>query len=939
MKAWIESSALSAANSAWLEEWYELWLRDPQAVPEAWRDYFSSQGGNGQETAHSKVRNELREQANSDHLVRETLARSRLERLQMRVARLVEAHRLWGHQAATIDPLGRIGGTLPAALDPSDYGIAEADLDSAFKVDTPLCGGEAVPLKIMLERLRSVYCGSIGYELVHIDDLERRHYMRNAVESECYGQTLDNARRLKIYQGLVDAEGLERYLQTRYSGQKRFSLEGSEALIPLLQGLTEKSAGSGIKEMVIGMAHRGRLNVLVNVLGKNPADLFREFEGHRDEELMTGDVKYHQGFSADLKTHDGYLHVALAFNPSHLEIVAPVVEGSVRARQDRAGDRNGDLVLGVHIHGDAAFSGQGVVMETMNMSDSRGFSTKGAIHIVVNNQIGFTTSNVKDSRSTRYCTDVAKMINAPILHVNGDDPEALWRALSLSLDYRQKFKRSAVIDLFCYRRHGHNEADEPKATQPNMYSIISRLPGVRQLYGERLVRAGVLTEEEAAERIEDCRNRLERGQCMAPDISVDEERKERMAKIWRPHLGTDWRAPCDTSLPANRASELLEKLATPPEGFSLHPRIEKILGDRLAMARGTKPLDWGAAENLAYASLVAEGSAVRLTGQDSGRGTFFHRHAVLHEQKTGEAYIPLRQISPQQGTFLVIDSLLSEEAVLAFEYGYSTTAPRTLVLWEAQFGDFANGAQVVIDQFIASGEAKWGRFCGLVMLLPHGFEGQGPEHSSARLERYLQLCSLDNIQVATPTTPAQFFHLLRRQAKRSLRRPLVVMTPKSFLRHPLAVSPLQELSTGSFQPVIDDIDSPDVKSVKSLVLCAGKVYYDLLERRRELKLQKVAIARVEQLYPAPWTELERLIADYSEIDEVVWCQEEPRNQGAWRPMRHRLESVIQGRCPLRYAGRASSPSTAVGYASLHKLEQQNLVGEALGVAADAKANS
>ena len=644
---------------------------------------------------------------------------------------------------------------------------------------------------------------------------------------------------------------------------------------------------------------------------------------------MTGDVKYHQGFSADLKTHDGYLHVALAFNPSHLEIVAPVVEGSVRARQDCAGDRNGDLVLGVHIHGDAAFSGQGVVMETMNMSDSRGFSTKGSIHIVVNNQIGFTTSNVKDSRSTRYCTDVAKMINAPILHVNGDDPEALWRALSLSLDYRQKFKRSAVIDLFCYRRHGHNEADEPKATQPNMYSIISRLPGVRQIYGERLVRAGVLTEEEAAERIEDCRNRLERGQCMAPDISVDEERKERMAKKWRPHLGTDWRAPCDTSLPANRASELLEKLATPPEGFSLHPRIEKVLDDRLAMARGKKPLDWGAAENLAYASLVAEGSAVRLTGQDSGRGTFFHRHAVLHEQKTGETYIPLRQISPQQGTFLVIDSLLSEEAVLAFEYGYSTTDPSTLVLWEAQFGDFANGAQVVIDQFIASGEAKWGRFSGLVMLLPHGFEGQGPEHSSARLERYLQLCSLDNIQVATPTTPAQFFHLLRRQAKRSLRRPLVVMTPKSFLRHPLAVSPLEELSTGSFQPVIDDIDSHDVKSVKSLVLCSGKVYYDLLERRRELQLQNVAIARVEQLYPSPWTELEQLIADYSEIDEVVWCQEEPRNQGAWRPMRHRLESVIKERCPLRYAGRTSSPSTAVGYASLHKLEQQSLVGEAL----------
>jgi len=721
---------------------------------------------------------------------------------------------------------------------------------------------------------------------------------------------------------------------------KRFSLEGGESLIVVMSTLVQRAGAAGCKEMVVGMAHRGRLNVLVNILGKSPAELFSEFEGKHDAHLSSGDVKYHQGFSSDIKiSGNQHMHLTLAFNPSHLEIVSPVVEGSVRSRQDRHEDSDGQFVLPIAIHGDAAFAGQGVVMETFNMADSRGFSTKGTVHIIVNNQIGFTTSNLDDVRSTLYASDVAKMINAPIFHVNGDDPEAVLFVSQLALDFRNEFQKDVVIDLVCYRRHGHNEADEPSATQPIMYKTIKALPTTRQLYAEKLVNAGVFEAGFADKLVQDYRDKLDAGITVAPDVEVDPDAEEAQDIAWRSYLKANWRSPYDGRVPVETLQNLATKMTTLPEGLALQSRVKKIVEDRRKMTAGALPLDWGYAENLAYASLINDGFPVRLSGQDCGRGTFFHRHAVLHNQNQNEAYVPLRNLFEGQPNFLVIDSVLSEEAVLAFEYGYATADPSTMVIWEAQFGDFANGAQVVIDQFISSGETKWGRLCGLSLFLPHGYEGQGPEHSSARLERFLQLCAEDNMQVLVPSTPAQAYHMIRRQMVRPMRRPLIVMTPKSLLRHRLAVSTLEDLAEGTFEPVLAEIDPIEASAVTRLIFCSGKVYYDLLEKRREEDIKNLAIVRVEQLYPFPYTEMEAIIAAYPNASRVVWCQEEPRNQGAWRATRHRVERVLKPGQELEFAGRPPSASPAVGYANQHIKEQATLVLEALALQANSQHSS
>jgi 2-oxoglutarate dehydrogenase E1 component len=681
---------------------------------------------------------------------------------------------------------------------------------------------------------------------------------------------------------------------------------------------------------VIGMAHRGRLNVLVNTMGKMPKDLFSEFEGKRVEQLPAGDVKYHQGFSSDIMSPGGPMHVSLAFNPSHLEIVDPVVEGSVRARQHRRKDREGKQVLPILLHGDAAFAGQGVVMETLNLSQTRGYGTGGSVHIIVNNQIGFTTSDVRDVRSTLYCTDIAKMIDAPVFHVNGDDPEAVAFVIEIALDYRMEFAKDVVIDLVCFRRLGHNEQDEPMVTQPWMYKLVRQHPGTRKLFAEKLEKQGVIDENEADDMIRVYREALDAG--YHTNKTILSNFKPPYTADWAPYLNIPWTYKASTGVPIEELKVLAERLTTIPPDFEVHPRVEKIISDRRAMGQGKLSLDWGMAENLAYASLLKDGYPIRISGQDSGRGTFFHRHAVLHDQKREKGiYVPLRHIADGQPDFVVIDSILSEEAVLGFEYGYATAEPNELVLWEAQFGDFANGAQVVIDQFIASGEVKWGRICGLVMMLPHGYEGQGPEHSSARIERYMQLCADYNMQICVPTTPAQMFHVLRRQMVRPYRKPLIIISPKSLLRHKESVSTLEDLADGEYRTVIPDTDIADPSKVKRVVFCSGKVYFELAAARRERGIDDIAIVRLEQLYPFPHDAFKEEIDRYQQAKEVIWCQEEPANQGAWHRIQHYIERHLLSHQKLGDAMRASSASPAGGYAALHMKRQKAVIDAALGI--------
>ncbi|MBL1377987.1 2-oxoglutarate dehydrogenase E1 component [Zobellella iuensis] len=927
MQAWLESSHLAGANATYVEDLYEAYLADPEAVPDQWRSVFDglpAQDGNVQDQPHSQVRDYFRRLAKDTSRYATPVSDPHTDAKQVKVLQLINAYRFRGHQNANLDPLGLWKRDVVAELDPAYHNLTGADLEATFNVGSYAIGKETMKLKDLVAALKKTYCGSVGAEYMHITSTEEKRWIQGRLEPVVGEPQYTQEDKLRFLDSLTAAEGLEKYLGAKFPGAKRFSLEGGDALIPMTKELIRRFGEKGGREVVIGMAHRGRLNMLVNVLGKRPQDLFDAFAGKYDTQ-SSGDVKYHMGFSSDFETPGGTVHLALAFNPSHLEIVNPVVIGSVRARMDRLENPDGRQVLPITIHGDSAFAGQGVVAETFNMSLTRGYGVGGTVRIVINNQVGFTTSNPRDTRSTEYCTDIAKMVQAPIFHVNADDPEAVVQVTQLALDFRNEFGRDVVIDLVCYRRHGHNEADEPSATQPLMYQKIKKHPTPRKIYADLLIGKGAVSVEDTTVMINEYRDALDHGECVVKEWRP----MEKHSVDWSPYLGHEWDMPYDSAYPLDKLKELAERVTSYPETHTLQRQVGKIYDDRRLMAKGEKLADWGFAEVLAYATLCDSGYEVRLTGQDSGRGTFFHRHAVLHNQNDASTYTPLCHLSDSQGQFQVYDSVLSEEAVMAFEYGYATAEPEGLTIWEAQFGDFANGAQVVIDQFLSSGEQKWGRMCGLTLLLPHGYEGQGPEHSSARLERYLQLCAEHNMQVCVPTTPAQVFHMLRRQVLRPMRRPLVVMTPKSLLRHPLAVSELETLASGTFQNAIGEIDALDPKGVKRIVLCSGKVYFDLLDARRKNEQTDVAIIRIEQLYPFPQEEVAAILADYQHVKDFVWCQEEPQNQGAWYCSQHHFWAAIPAGANLRYAGRAASASPAVGYTSVHLQQQKALVEDAL----------
>ena len=939
MERYWRSSHIAGGNAAYVEDLYEAYLIDANDVPDQWREYFDTLPKVDtkqvifEDTPHSAIRDHFAKISKMRVRTAATVAHdaqaTEFERKQVRVVQLISAYRQRGHQHAKLDPLGLAKRELVPDLALNFHQLSTGDLDTVFQTGSLYIGAESATLKAILDSLEATYCGTIGAEFMHIVDTDERHWVMQRMESVRSRPDYSAAVRRQLLHELSKAEGLEKSLGSKYPGTKRFGLEGGESLIPALTEMIQRCGAYRAKEIVIGMAHRGRLNVLINILGKKPSELFAEFEG-RASYTSSGDVKYHQGFSSNIMTPGGELHLALAFNPSHLEIVSPVVEGSVRARQDRRGDSEGHSVVPIVIHGDAAFAGQGVVMETFQMSQTRAYKTGGTIHIVLNNQVGFTTSAQEDARSTEYCTDIAKMVQAPIFHVNGDDPEAVLFVTQMAVDYRTEFGKDVVIDLVCYRRRGHNEADEPSVTQPVMYSKIKSQPTTRDLYADKLIGQGVLTKEQDDELVSAYRDSLERGEPLVS--SLVSEPNTSLFVDWTPYLNHPFDLEADTGVDLAELQALAHDTNQAPENFALQRQVGKILEDRRKMAAGAMPLNWGAAETLAYATLLREGYPVRLTGQDVGRGTFSHRHAVLHHQKDATSYVPLKHISSTQAPFTIHDSLLSEEAVLAFEYGYATTAPTGLVIWEAQFGDFANGAQVVIDQFITSGEHKWSRLCGLTMLLPHGYEGQGPEHSSARLERFMQLCAEKNIQVCIPTTPAQVFHMIRRQAVRPLRKPLVVMSPKSLLRHKEAISTLEELALGKFHLVIPEVDDLDNKKVKRTVLCAGKVYYELLAERRARGLDNIAIVRIEQMYPFPEQELAEVLSAYPKLQDVVWCQEEPMNQGCWYASQHHMRRTLDrmgASLGVRYVGREASAAPAAGYMALHLRQQEALINEAL----------
>jgi 2-oxoglutarate dehydrogenase E1 component len=936
MQQFLRTSHLSGGNAAYIEDLYETYLHNPNGVTDEWRSFFDSlprvNGHSGTDVSHATVQSHF-----------ELLGRRRArpvpapgsggvniehERKQVKVLQLITSHRDRGHQKASLDPLGIMTRDFTPDLELSYHGLTTADLDTTFQCGSLFFGKQEATLREIISNLEETYSGHVGPEFMHVTDLAEKQWLRQRFESVRSKPTYDDEMRKFVLQRLSAAEGLERHLDSKYPGTKRFGLEGGESLIPLLDGMIERAGEYGAKEVVLTMAHRGRLNLLVNIMGKNPADLFAEFEGRKHVDT-SGDVKYHQGFSSDVMTPGGKVHLALLFNPSHLEIAAPVAEGSARARQDRRKDPEGTQVVPIVVHGDAAFAGQGVVMETFQMSQLRGYKTGGTVHLVINNQVGFTTDLKEDVRSTEYCTDIAKMVQAPIIHVNADDPDAIMFATFLAMDYRYQFKKDIVVDLVCYRRRGHNETDEPSSTQPLMYQVIKKLKTTRALYAEKLINEGVLNQAEADSLLSEYRETLDRGENVVNKLVSEPDQAPFVD--WTPYLEHDWTVSGDTSYPLTKLREVAEKINHIPEGIVVQRQVEKIYDDRRKMAGGALPLNWGMAELLAYGTLLEQGYPIRMTGQDIGRGTFSHRHAVVYNQRDGESYTPLCAMSENQPAFELYDSFLSEEAVLGFEYGYSSTAPAGLVIWEAQFGDFANGAQVVIDQFITSGEHKWGRMCGLTMLLPHGYEGQGPEHSSARLERFLQLCAEHNIQVCIPTTPAQVYHMLRRQAIRPMRRPLVVMSPKWILRHKLATSSLEDLANGEFLNVIQDSEADSTKA-RRLILCSGKVYYHLYEARQERGIDDIALVRIEQLYPFPDDELLAVFNAYTNLEDVVWCQECPINQGAWYSSQHHMRRVLANfsdDLELRYVGRDASAAPASGYMSTHLEEQEKFINEAL----------
>jgi 2-oxoglutarate dehydrogenase E1 component len=929
MREYESTSTLFGGNVPFIEEQYENYLANPGSVAPDWRAYFDSLRGGAADVAHAPVIESFIQLGKSRKVAGAMVDAGTMHK-QVLVLQMIGRFRTLGMFHADLDPLQRQEKPYLADLDLATYGFTEADLDTEFDVGSFQVGSARMRLRDLIAALRDTYCRSLGAEYMYINNTATKRFVQQRLEPIRSRPTYTAEQQRHILERLTAAETLERYLHTKYVGQKRFSGEGGDTMIPMLDHLIQKAGAEGVQEMVVGMAHRGRLNVLVNTLGKMPGDLFSEFEGKHAQELSAGDVKYHQGFSSDVVTPGGPMHLTLAFNPSHLEAVDPVVEGSVRARQHRRGDGNGDQVLPVLIHGDAAVAGQGVIQETLNMAQTRGYYTGGTIHIVVNNQIGFTTSDPRDTRGTLYCTDIAKMAEAPILHVNADDPEVCLLAVEMAMDYRRQFHRDIFIDLVCYRRLGHNEADEPMVTQPLMYKKVTQHPGTRKLYADRLIAAGVIKPEDPEAMIATYRTAMDNG--YHTNTTILSNYKAAFSVDWSPYKARKWNEPCDTTVPLKTLRALGRKVAEIPEGFKAHPRVEKVMADRRGMADGKLPLDWGMGETLAYATLLNDGYGVRLSGEDSGRGTFSHRHAVLHDQKREKwdsgNWVPLEHLKDGQPEFEVIDSVLSEYSVLGFEYGYATSDPKRLVIWEAQFGDFANGAQVVIDQFIASGEVKWGRICGLTMLLPHGYEGQGPEHSSARPERYLQLCAEHNMQVCVPTTPAQIYHLLRRQMLRSFRKPLIVMSPKSLLRHKEAVSTLEELAEGRFQTVIGEVEKIVAKNVRRVIVCSGKVYYELAAYRREHKITDVAIIRFEQLYPFPHADFKAVLAKFPGAKEVVWCQEEPQNQGAWYRLRAYFRADALPKQVVAYAGRPVAATTAVGYMSMHLARQKQLIEDA-----------
>jgi len=942
MQQYRSNSYLFGGNAPYVEEMYEAYLDNPGSVPDNWRAYFdalqhvpATDGSDARDVAHAPVIESFAQRAKANAFGNKASSSDlAVARKQVHVQSLIAAYRFLGSRWADLDPLQRTERPRIPELEPSFYDLTESDMDISFSAtNTYFSKAESMTLREIVQALRETYCGSVGAEYMHITDPAEKRWWQERLESIRSKPSFTPEKKKHILDRLTAAEGLERYLHTKYVGQKRFSLEGGESFIASMDELVQRGGEKGVQEIVIGMAHRGRLNVLVNTLGKMPKDLFAEFEHKAPEDLPAGDVKYHQGFSSDVTSPGGPVHLSLAFNPSHLEIVNPVVEGSVKARMDRRGDKEGAQVLPVLVHGDAAFAGQGVVMETLALAQTRGYYTGGTVHLVINNQIGFTTSDPRDTRSTLYCSDVVKMIEAPVLHVNGDDPEAVVLCTQLALEYRQQFKKDVVVDIICFRKLGHNEQDTPALTQPLMYKKIAQHPGTRKLYGDKLIAQGVLPADGPDNMSKAFRAAMDEGRHTIDPVLTNF--KSKYATDWSPYLGKKWTDSCDTALPVAEFKRLAEKITTVPNTFKVHPLVEKVIADRAAMGRGEINVDWGMGEHMAFASLVASGYPVRLSGEDCGRGTFVHRHAVLHDQNREKwdigTYVPLQNVAEGQAPFVVIDSLLSEEAVLGFEYGYASADPVTLTIWEAQFGDFVNGAQVVIDQFIASGEVKWGRSNGLTLMLPHGYEGQGPEHSSARLERFMQLAADNNMQVVQPTSASQIFHLLRRQQLRMFRKPLIIMTPKSLLRNKDATSPLSEFTKGEFKTVIGERDATiAADKVKRVIACSGKVYYDLVKARAEKKASDVAIIRVEQLYPFPHKAFAAEMKKYPGVSEIVWCQDEPQNQGSWFFVQHYVhENMVDGQ-KLGYAGRPASASPAVGYAHLHQEQQKALLDQAFG---------
>lgn len=939
MQEFNANSYLFGGNAPYVEELYEAYLNNPGSVPENWRSYFDAvqnvpavDGSSKPDVAHAPVIASFAERAKSGPIrVVSASADAEMGRKRTAVQQIIAAYRFLGTHWANLDPLQRQERPLIPELDPASYGLTDADMDIKFNISNTYFGPETSSLRDLMNSLRDTYCRSIGAEFMYISNPIEKRWLQQKLESIRSTPNFTAEKKKHILERLTAAEGLERYLHTRYVGQKRFSLEGGESFIASMDEAIQRAGEFGVQEIVIGMAHRGRLNVLVNTLGKMPQELFAEFEGKHGDDLPAGDVKYHQGFSSDISTPGGPIHLSLAFNPSHLEIVNPVVEGSVRARIERRGDGGSAQVLPILVHGDAAFAGQGVVMETLNLAQTRGYGTGGTLHIVINNQIGFTTSDPRDSRSTLYCSDVVKMIEAPVLHINADDPEAVVLATQIAIDYRREFKKDIVLDIICYRKLGHNEQDTPALTQPLMYKKIGQHPGTRKLYADKLVTQGTIPATGGDDMVKEYRAAMDAGK-LAHDPVITNF-KNKFAVDWIPFLNRKWTDAADTAVPMTELKRLAQRITTIPETFKPHSLVEKVLADRAAMGRGEINLDWGMGEHLSFASLVASGYAVRITGQDAGRGTFVHRHAVLHDQNRERwdsgTYVPLQNVSEGQAPFRVIDSVLSEEAVLGFEYGYSSAEPNALTIWEAQFGDFVNGAQVVIDQFISSGEVKWGRASGLTMMLPHGYEGQGPEHSSARPERFLQLCADNNMQVVQPTTAAQIFHLLRRQMIRPFRKPLVILTPKSLLRNKDAGSPLTDLAKGGFHTVIGEVDDKiDPKKVKRIIACSGKIYYDLVNARKERAQTDVAIIRIEQLYPFPHKSFSAELKKFPNFTELMWTQDEPQNQGAWFQIQHNIfESLEEGQ-KLAYAGRPASASPAVGYYDKHYAQLKALIDTA-----------